>query len=74
MIPIPKPGKDHSKSINYRPIALTSCFGKTVERIVNNRLLDYLEANSFVNAVQCGCQSGTVHGQCKLHEVKESVQ
>ena len=58
MIPIPKLGKDHSKSINYRPIALTSCFGKTVERMINNRLLDYLEANGFVNAVQCECQSG----------------
>ena len=26
--PIPNPGKDHCKSENYRPIALTSCLCK----------------------------------------------
>jgi hypothetical protein len=29
VIPIPKPGKDHSDPSNYRPIALTSCLCKT---------------------------------------------
>ena len=32
VIPIPKPGKDHSNPTNYRPIALTSCICKTMER------------------------------------------
>ena len=31
VIPISKPGKDHSKSSNYRPIALTSCVCKTMK-------------------------------------------
>ena len=35
IISIPKPGKDHFNPLNYRPIALTSCICKTVERIVN---------------------------------------
>ena len=25
VIPVPKPGKDHTEPTNYRPIALTSC-------------------------------------------------
>lgn len=31
IIPIPKPGKDPSNPSNYRPIALTSQLGKTME-------------------------------------------
>ena len=39
--PIRKPGKDHIKSINYRPIALTSHIGKIMERMINERLMYY---------------------------------
>ena len=35
IISIPKPGKDNFNPLNYRPIALTSCICKTVERMVN---------------------------------------
>jgi hypothetical protein len=35
VIPIPKPGKDHSEPSNYRPIALSSCVCKTMERMIN---------------------------------------
>ena len=38
-IPIPKPGKDSTNTANYRPIALTSCIYKTMERMVNDRLV-----------------------------------
>ncbi len=34
LIPILKPGKDPSDSSSYRPIALTSQLGKTMERMV----------------------------------------
>ena len=43
IIPIPKPGKDHSNPINYHPIALTSCIYETREKMVNARLIWYLE-------------------------------
>ncbi|GFO13711.1 RNA-directed DNA polymerase from mobile element jockey [Plakobranchus ocellatus] len=33
VVPIPKPGKDPSDPSNYRPIALTSCLCKTLERM-----------------------------------------
>ena len=37
MIPILKKGKDPKKANSYRPVSLTSCVVKTMERIVNER-------------------------------------
>ena len=52
VIPIPKPAKDASDPNNYHPIALTSCLCKVMERMVNNRLLWFLERNKL--PFQCG--------------------
>lgn len=54
IIAIPKPGKDHSNPSNYRPIALTSCLCKTMERMVYTRLLWKLEAVRALDISQCG--------------------
>ena len=54
IIPVPKPGKDHTDPSNYRPIALTSCLCKTMERMVNNRLVWYLESNNILTPQQSG--------------------
>ena len=54
IIPIPKPGKDHSDPNNYRPIALTSCVCKTMERMINERLIWFLETNNVITDIQCG--------------------
>ncbi|GBM61871.1 hypothetical protein AVEN_239142-1 [Araneus ventricosus] len=43
VIPILKPGKNSSNPLNYRPIALTSCLFRTLERMVNVRLIFELE-------------------------------
>ena len=56
IIPIPKPGKSHNKSANYRPIALTSCLCKIFERMINERLLEYLEMEGVFANIQCGCR------------------
>ena len=56
VIAFPKPGKDHSDSNNYRPIALTNCIVKTLERIVNRRLYEYLIMHKKISPVQCGCR------------------
>ena len=47
IISIPKPGKDNFNHLNYRPIVLTSCVCKTVERMVNERLVWYLERMDY---------------------------
>ena len=54
LLPIPKPGKDHQNPNNFRPIALTSCICKTVERMVNERLIHYLEENKILTKFQAG--------------------
>lgn len=43
IVPICKPGKDPSLAESYRPIALTSHVSKTMEKIINERLVYYLE-------------------------------
>ena len=39
---------------NYRPIALLSTFSKILEKIVCNRLSNYLENNNLLSKFQCG--------------------
>ena len=57
IIPIPKPGKDNTDPSNYRPIALTSCLCKTLERMINTRLIWFLESNGLITNFQCGFSS-----------------
>ena len=57
IIPIPKPGKDNTDPSNYRPIALTSCLCKTLERMINTRLIWFLESNGLITNFQCGFRS-----------------
>ena len=54
IIPIPKPGKDHSNPLNYRPISLTSCLCKLFEKMVNSRLVWYLEKEGLIQEHQSG--------------------
>ncbi len=54
IIPIPKPGKDSTNDNNYRPIALTSCVCKTMERMINERLVWFLEQAAIISSAQSG--------------------
>ena len=58
IVPIQKPGKSASSPFNYRPIALTSTVCKTMERIVNVRLQDYLERRENFGKIQTGGMKG----------------
>ena len=58
IIPIPKPGKDSTLPGNYRPIALTNTLCKTMERIINKRLIYYLEKNNIITPYQAGFRKG----------------
>ena len=53
IIPLFKSG-DHSSMDNYRPIALLSTFSKILEKIVCNRLSNYLEKNNLLSKFQFG--------------------
>ena len=57
IIPIPKPGKDNTDPSNYRPIALTSCPCKTLECMINTRLIWFLEINGVITNFQWGFRS-----------------
>ena len=54
----PKPGKDRTDPNNYRPIALTSCLCKIMERMINHRLTWFLQDNNIITKYQCGFQKG----------------
>ena len=58
VIPIPKPGKDPKNPSNYRPISLTSCLCKTMERMINTRLVWFLEKNNILTKYQSGFRKG----------------
>lgn len=54
LIFIPKQGKDNKRIENYRPITLLEITGKILEKIINNKLLKYLEDNHLINDRQYG--------------------
>ena len=58
VIPISKPGKDPKNPSNYRPISLTSCLCKIMERIINTRLVWFLEKNNILTKYQSGFRKG----------------
>lgn len=49
VIPILKEGKEPSLASSYRPIALTSCLCKLLEKMINRRLIHYLETNKLLD-------------------------
>ena len=65
VIPILKPGKEPHECSSYRPISLTSCFCKIMEKIVNRRLIMYLDRNNIIQPYQSGTR--------KFHSTYDSL-
>ena len=54
IIPIHKKGKDKKDPNSYRPISLLSCLGKVLERVINRRLISFLEERKILSPTQTG--------------------
>ena len=64
--PIPKKG-DRSDPSNYRPIAITSLLSKVMERVLNRRLLQYLEDRQLISDRQYGFRHGRSAGDLLVY-------
>ncbi|KAM7311176.1 hypothetical protein ISCGN_008083 [Ixodes scapularis] len=58
VVPIPKGNKARNTIKNFRPISLTSCVCKTMERMVLARLDWYLENSNAFHPAQTGFRTG----------------
>lgn len=54
VIPVLKEHKDPGAASNYRPISLTSCLSKIMEKIINFRLVWFLENKKLLSKYQMG--------------------
>ena len=54
IVPVNKPNKDPSQATSYRPIALTSCVCKLMEKMINTRLVWHLETKGLLSPYQFG--------------------
>ena len=65
-----KSGKKYVLS-NYRPISFLPCFSKMLERIMYNRLYNYLNENEILNDKQFGFRAGHSTEQATLELIDQ---
>ena len=77
IIPIAKPRENHTNPLNYRPIALTSCLCKLIEKIINLRLMWCLEGTNLMANVQSGFikknRSTTAHLRQHENDIQNNI-
>ncbi|MEL7308662.1 MAG: reverse transcriptase family protein, partial [Pseudomonadota bacterium] len=54
ILPIRKKGSAVSTAEGFRPISITSCFCRTLERIIRNSVVEFLDRNDIINKSQHG--------------------
>ncbi|CAG4952044.1 unnamed protein product [Colias eurytheme] len=64
--PVPKKGS-RADPANYRPISITSIICKIMERLLNNRLLAYLETHDILSDRQYGFRKNRSTGDLLVH-------
>ena len=77
MIPILKKGMGPKKANSYRPVSLTSCVVKSMERIVNESLKWYLETEDLLAPEQAGSRqfrSTENQATCLSQEIEDAFQ
>ena len=70
IITLLKEGKDPKDPTSYRPISLTPCLGKILEKIIANRLIHILEDRGVLTENQAGFRPG----RCTTDQVIKLVQ
>ena len=68
--PLIKEGKDPKETASYRPISLTSCPGKILEKIIANRLLYILEDRQLLTNNQAGFRAN----RCTTDQTLKLIQ
>lgn len=58
VIPLLKANRNPLLPTSFRPISLTSCMGKLFERMINNRLMWFLEKENILVPYQSGFRKG----------------
>ena len=48
LMPLPKPGKDHTKLNGYRIITMQNTVGKVLEKVIARRVMQHLENNNLL--------------------------
>jgi len=71
ILPFLKPNKDPSLVTSIRPIALTSCVLKTLERLIKLRLEHFLESRSIIPTYQYGFRKGKSATDCLVSLICE---
>lgn len=61
--PISKKGGSRSDPTNYRPISVTSILSKVMEKVINRKLIRYLEDNRLLNDNQYGFREKRATGE-----------
>jgi hypothetical protein len=72
IIPIIKPGKNKHSVESYRPITLLNTMTKIMEKIINNRLIWFLEKNKILNKEQSGFRKSR-SAIDNLHIIKSEI-
>ena len=70
ILPNLKDGKDPAKTASYRPISLTSCLGKLMEKIVADRMTYLLETQGLLTKNQAGFRPG----RCTTDQILKLTQ
>jgi len=58
IIPIPKPGKNKTDPLSYRPISLLNTLGKLTEKLIHTRLLKIIDRHQLIPDEQFGFRPG----------------